>query len=121
MTKNNKKLIGLVFLSVFGGLVLFLLKPECVFLKTFGIRCPACGMTRALELVFKGRIIESFYYNIFGFLFVIFGFIIFLVIFIDIFYKRNYLEALTNFFIKYYWIIILLFLISMIVNNFRQI
>lgn len=121
MTKNNKKLIGLVFLSILGGLALFLLKSECVFLKFFGFRCPACGMTRALELVFKGRIVESFYYNIFGFLFVIFGFIVLLVILIDIVCKKNNLEKLTNYFTKHYWIIILLCLISMIVNNIRRI
>jgi len=62
VTKQNKKLIGLVLLIVITGLVLFLIKPECVFKKLLGIRCPACGITRATEallnLVFKSAINE---------------------------------------------------------------
>jgi len=121
VTKQNKKLIGLVLLIVITGLVLFLIKPECVFKKLLGIRCPACGITRALELAFQGKIIEAFTYNILTPLLLITSILVIIMIIIDITKNQNNLEKATNFLIQHYWIIIILLIISMLINNIRKI
>lgn len=36
----------------------------CPFFALFNIPCVGCGMTRAVRLIFQGKIIESFKYNI---------------------------------------------------------
>uniref|UniRef100_UPI004056F5A2 DUF2752 domain-containing protein n=1 Tax=Acetatifactor sp. TaxID=1872090 RepID=UPI004056F5A2 len=41
----------------------FLPPASCVFLKMFGLYCPGCGGTRAVEALLHGRILESLWYH----------------------------------------------------------
>ncbi len=97
-------------------------KLNCVFKKIFGISCPACGLTRSIKSLLKLDIITSFKYNIFGpILFLLFViFIIFM--FRDIIKNEdNTIKCTYKLLAKYYYIIIICLIISMIINNIRGI
>lgn len=112
-------LFGLLFVSiVISGTINF----ECIFKKLFNISCPGCGLTRSFRSILKFDIISSFKYNIFGpilFIIIIIG-IIFLIK--DIIKNEDktikYTYKILN---KYYYIVIICLIISMIINNIRGI
>ena len=112
-------LFGLLFVSiVISGTINF----ECIFKKLFNISCPGCGLTRSFRALLRLDIITSFKYNIFGpilFIIIIIG-IIFLIK--DIIKNEDktikYTYRILN---KYYYIVIICLIISMIINNIRGI
>jgi len=61
---KNKKINTII--KVLGGAIIFYLIGIrfCPIFNLFHVPCPGCGLTRALRLIFKGQIIESFKYNI---------------------------------------------------------
>lgn len=59
------KKIFLIFLVIGIALILNVFDVRfCPFFHLFNIPCVGCGMTRAVKLIIKGKIIESFKYNI---------------------------------------------------------
>lgn len=38
----------------------------CPTWNLFGVMCPGCGMTRSLVVLYQGRLLDSFSYNLFG-------------------------------------------------------
>ncbi len=121
MTNYNKKLLGLIGVCLITSLVLFYLKPECLFLKGTNIRCPACGITRAIGEIFSFNILESFSYNILAFPIVLVGIIAIIIGIYDMIRKSNLESKYVDFFLKNYKLIILFLALSMIVNNVRGI
>ena len=124
MTKfSDKKFILLIFLIllVFGVLVVFVFDVDCLFKSIFGIPCPGCGLTRGFRALFRGDIVSAFSYNILTipiFLFLV----IFLVLFvIDTLCNRNFVSRYLLFVSKYYYILIILVIISFVFNNLRGI
>lgn len=63
--------IGIVFLAAGAGLLafyIFVLHEKlpgipCLMLTVFGIYCPGCGGTRALEALMHGKIITALWYH----------------------------------------------------------
>lgn len=98
------------------------IKLNCIFKKLFNISCPGCGLTRSFRALLRLDIISSFKYNIFGpilFIIIIIG-IIFLIK--DIIMNEDKTIRYTYKIIgKYYFIVIICLLISMIINNIRGI
>lgn len=124
MTKfSDKKFILLIFLIllVFGVLVVFVFDVDCLFKSIFGIACPGCGLTRGFRALFHVDLKEAFFYNILTipiFLFLV----IFLVLFvIDILCNRDFVSRYLLFFSKYYYILIVLVMVSFVFNNVRGI
>lgn len=120
---NNYKLILLIMtiLLVFGILVVFVFDISCLFKTIFSIPCPACGLTRGFRSLFHGDIIGAINYNILTipiFLFFLSALVLFL---IDLIKKSTYLEKYLNFFVKYYYLIIGLIIISFIINILKGI
>ena len=117
-----KRLINIVILlfsSLFAITVLSgKIKVDCLFKRILGISCPGCGLTRSI----KSDIITSFKYNIFGpILFILFIVsIIFLIRYI-IKNEDKTIKYIYKLFSKYYYIIIICLIISMIINNIRGI
>ena len=98
------------------------LKSDCIFKRIFGIRCPACGLTRSVRALLKFDIITSFKYNIFGpILFVLFVIFIIFIIKDIITNKDKTIKYTYKLLSKYYYIVVACLLISMIVNNIRGI
>lgn len=98
------------------------IKLNCIFKKLFNISCPGCGLTRSFRALLRLDIISSFKYNIFGpilFIIIIVG-IIFLIK--DIIMNEDKTIKYTyKILSKYYYIVIICLLISMIINNIRGI
>lgn len=118
--KNRWKMLifipqGLIFILY----VYFSVKIPCLFKSVLGIACPTCGMTRAMLSLLHGDIINTIYYNILAIPLVIILIIIDVVIIVDLFKNSNYLERIWNTLVKHYKIIILLFIVSMIINNIK--
>lgn len=74
----------------------------CIFYNLFHIPCVGCGMTRALKLILRFKIIESFRYNILMFP-ICLSLVIYFIFFI---FKKNYI--IDNFINKNKKIIIII-------------
>ena len=55
-----------VAVYVFSEIVGFESIKNCKLKELLGIPCPGCGGTRAIVLLFKGKVISSIYYNAFA-------------------------------------------------------
>ena len=121
--KRFKNILILLFVILFILIVVCgTIKLDCIFKKLFNISCPGCGLTRSFRALLRLNIITSFKYNIFGpilFIIIIIG-IIFLIK--DIIKNEDkaikYTYKILN---KYYYIVIICLIISMIINNIRGI
>lgn len=121
--KRFKNILILLFGSIFILIAVSgKLKLDCIFKELFSISCPGCGLTRSFRSLFRFDIISSFKYNIFGpilFVILVIG-VIFLIK--DIIKNEDktikYTYKLLS---KYYYIVIICLIISMIINNVRGI
>lgn len=98
------------------------IKLDCIFKRLFNICCPGCGLTRSFRALLNFDIISSFKYNIFGPL--LFAIIVIGIIFLikDVIKNEEKTIKYTyKMFSKYYYIVIICLLISMIINNIRGI
>ena len=72
--KKKNSLIIVIAVSVIAIIGLFLVKnynPEeesffipCIFNKVTGLKCPGCGMTRAMHYLVNGNIKKAIWYNL---------------------------------------------------------
>lgn len=74
------------FIHILPGIILciaafvilnYFLGTVCYFRIVFGIPCPACGITRSLKLLLRGKVVQSFHMHPL-LIFVIIGFIYYL-------------------------------------------
>ncbi len=113
-------LIALIIMILF--LFLWFVRPNCIFKDLIGIPCPACGLTRAFENIFCGNFINSFDYNILGFPLFIFGSAMIGMLIYDLFKNDDlFVRFLTICFNRYYWLIIVMLLLSWGINIYRAI
>lgn len=123
LSKNRIK-NGLIILSILILAILFFygFDWKCVIKSTIHIPCPGCGLTRSFDQIMNLNIIGSFNYSILGFPLFIFFIISFVMISIDfIKNKDSYLKFIYTILNKYYYIIILLLVLSWIINIIRGI
>ena len=112
-------LFGLLFVSI---AISDTIKLDCIFKKLFDISCPGCGLTRSIRSLFKFDIISSFKYNIFGPILFIILIIGVLSLIKDIIKNDDKTIRYTyKILSKYYYIVIICLIISMIINNIRGI
>ena len=118
-----KNIIILLFIIIFALLSLnSKIKLDCIFKKIFKISCPACGLTRSIRALLKLDIKSSFNYNIFGILLFVLSIVWIIYLIIDIIKNEDKTIKYTYKILgKYYYIIIMCLIISMIVNNIRGI
>ena len=108
----------LLFCFIFNNSTIII---PCFFKSLFHISCPMCGLTRSIRALLNGNISLSFYYNIFGFVVLIFLIINVILLLYDIIFNKKKLEYLYTFIGNYYLFIIFLFLFYMILNNIKGI
>jgi len=121
--KRFKNILILLFSILFVIIAISgTIKLDCIFKKLFNISCPGCGLTRSIRAILRLDIILSFKYNIFGpilFIILVIG-IIFLIK--DIIKNEDktikYAYKVLG---KYYYIVIICLIISIIINNIRGI
>lgn len=74
---NKQKRKSLIIITIVGIIALFgvflvkIYNPEeesffipCMFYKTTGLKCPGCGMTRAMHYLVNGNIKKAIWYNL---------------------------------------------------------
>lgn len=105
----------LLLLAIF----LLHLNIPCVFKKYFHFSCPACGLTRSFYEIFKLKFITSLKYNLLGIPLFISIIFIYILYFIDIFFKKNYLLNIYERIVDKYYIIIIILILNMIINNIK--
>ena len=121
--KTNKNRIINIFILVIVTILfvmLFILKKEipCMFKSIFGISCPGCGMTRAINEIIHLRFINAFKFNILSIPLVIIGSFSFFVIIYDIIKNSDiFIQFINKAFTKFWYIFIILIVFSMVINN----
>ena len=118
--KNRAKNILILFILIAFLLFVLNIPVTCIFKTVTGISCPSCGMTRAFYSIFKFNFIDAFYLNILSIPLFIFIVLSLVIMIIEIFQNKfEYIPKLLNFFKKYWYIIIILLIISFIWNNIK--
>ena len=120
----KNRIIKIIILSIFMILFYYLVLNDkfldCILLKTFGIACPGCGLTRAFRYIVHFHFIKAFKMNILSIPLFILFIVLFVLIIIDIIKNKYYVEKLILYLCnKFGIVIVILLVISMIVNNFN--
>ena len=67
---QRRRSVGVLLAVLAAGLFFTLIDqpwfPGCLFHRVTGLHCPGCGMTRAVDAVFHGRIAEGFRFHAVG-------------------------------------------------------
>ena len=120
--KNRTKNILILFILIVFFLFVLTVPVTCIFKSVTGISCPACGMTRAFISILYFNFIDAFLLNILSIPLFIFLAISVIILIIEIFQNKfDYLPKVINFLGKYWYIFILLLIISFIWNNINLI
>ena len=118
MKNRTKNILILLILILF---LLFVLNVPvtCIFKSVTGISWPSCGMTRAFFAILHLNFIYAFFLNILSiplFLFIVISLIIMI---IEIFKNKfEYVPKLLDFLGKYWYVFIILLILSFIWNIF---
>lgn len=120
MKNRTKNFLILFILSLF--LIFVMNVPvTCIFKYVTGISCPACGMTRAFISILHLNFIDAFLLNILSIPLFLFITISIIIIIIEMFQNKfNYIPKLIEFLGKYWYIIIILLVLSFGWNLFTK-
>lgn len=111
-------LILLIIFSIYFVFEIYGIKANCIVKSTFGVSCPACGLTRAFKSLLKFDIYNAFKYNILSIPLAIIIVIAILHLIYDlIFGKNTFILGIKKFAYNYYILIILALAISFVYNN----
>ena len=120
--KNRIKNVLILLILILFLLFVLNITVTCIFKSVTGISCPACGMTRAFISILHLNFLNAFLLNILSIPLFIFICISVIIMIIEIFRNKfNYIPKLLNFLGKYWYIFIILLIISFIWNNMRLI
>ena len=120
--KNRIKNVLILLILILFLLFVLNIPVTCIFKSVTGISCPACGMTRAFISILHLNFLNAFLLNILSIPLFIFISISVIIMIIEIFRNKfNYIPKLLNFLGKYWYIFIILLIISFIWNNMRLI
>ena len=120
--KNRIKNVLILLILILFLLFVLNIPVTCIFKSVTGISCPACGMTREFISILHLNFLNDFLLNILSIPLFIFICISVIIMIIEIFRNKfNYIPKLLNFLGKYWYIFIILLIISFIWNNMRLI
>lgn len=120
--KNRIKNVLILLILILFLLFVLNIPVTCIFKSVTGISYPACGMTRAFISILHLNFLNAFLLNILSIPLFIFICISVIIMIIEIFRNKfNYIPKLLNFLGKYWYIFIILLIISFIWNNMRLI
>lgn len=121
-----KRIVNLLILiSIFTFVFLMVsgtIQYSCIFKRLFDIRCPGCGLTRSFGCILNLDMVNAIRYNILGIpLFM--ALIVFSIMFILDIVKNSdrAIKMIMKIFSKYYLVIVLILLITMVINNINGI
>ena len=93
----------------------------CLFKKYLGIRCFGCGLTRGFIAICNLEFIKAIRYNILSILLFIIVVMILILLVYDIIFNRNKVCDFIRYLSKYYVLLLILSLITMLINNINGI
>jgi len=118
-TKNIINILMASMTLLLIAIFIFNLEIPCLFKSILKINCPACGLTRSFRAIMNLDLIGAFKYNIIGVPIFLSIIIVYLIYFLDLFFKKNILINLYNKFCKnYIFLIIALFILGILNNIF---
>jgi len=119
--KNKLIKLSILLLETVLLYVLLNFNIGCFFKSIFKIRCPGCGLTRAFISLFNLDFITAFKYNILSIPLFISIILINILLVYDIIFNKNKSNILIKKISKHYILIIIIFFITMIINNINKI
>lgn len=119
--KNRLIKISILFFETVLLYVILNINVGCFFRNIFGIRCPGCGLTRAFLSIFNLDFMSAFKYNIISIPLFIFIIIVNILIVYDIIFNKNKVYKFLNKLSNYYIVILIIFIITMFINNVNKI
>ena len=96
-------LITVIFLFVKSNFINLI--PPCFWEENFNLTCPGCGSTRCIISLFSGDFIQSFTYNPFLFILIVYLFLLNLLYIINTILDKKYFK----FFYPKWWYVIIYF------------
>lgn len=89
----------------------------CLIDKYWHFKCPSCGLTRAFREIMHLHFLQALKYNIMSILTFILLALMALSLIIDIVFNKDYTEKIIKYLSKYYVIIFILIMITLVFNN----
>lgn len=121
MNRIWKILLLLIFFFFYYVIIIKGTYISCLFKDIIGIKCPMCGISRAIVNLLSGNILLAHQYNLLIIPVFIFLFINAILLIIDIILNKELINKLYKKLGNYYILIIIIFVLNMIVNNIRSI
>ncbi len=117
--KFNKSIIIILCLII--AIILFYnVNFPCLFVTLLDINCPGCGMSRAIDSLMKFNVLKALQYNLLSVPLVIAVIISIVLLIKDIVKKEDtYFNLLIKILDKYKWLIIIIIILNMIINNLK--
>lgn len=110
-----------IFTLIFVSYILYFFMDfrwDCVFKKYLHFACPGCGLTRSFLAILDFNFIQAVKYNILGIPLFIIGILIICILIKDIIKNENtIMNKIYKIMEKYYILIFIILIITMIINN----
>ena len=114
---ENKKTINILAISgVIVIIIAFFFNYKCIFKSTFSIPCVSCGLTRGFKYILNLDLINATKMNLLSIPLFIILILFYILYFIWIILKKEYIFDFYNYFVKHYKILIAILLISWIIK-----
>ena len=113
-----------IFIGFFEAVLLYVIfnySIGCFFRNNFSIRCPGCGLTRALVSIINLNFISAFKYNIMSIPLFIIVFLLNVLLLYDIIFNKNKSQYFIVKLSRYYIFIFILMIVTTVINNVNKI
>ena len=115
MKKINE--IDMIAISgIFLPFIVFFFDIKCIFKSIFHIPCISCGLTRGFIAILHLKFIDAIKYNILSIPLFIVIVIFYMLYFLKLLFKIDYITNIYNFIIKYYKYLFIILIFSWIIN-----
>lgn len=98
--------------------IVFFFDIKCIFKKIFHIPCISCGLTRGFIAILHLRFIDAIKYNILSIPLFIVIVAFYILYFLKLLFKIDYITDIYNYFSKYYRFLIIILFMCWVLNIF---
>ena len=118
---QNKNIINILAISgIVLLLVAFCFDYKCIFKSIFNLPCISCGLTRGFKYILNGDFINATYMNLLSIPLFIMVILFYILYFICIILKKDYIFIFYNYFVKHYKLVIFIFLINFLIGILKS-
>ena len=110
---QNKKIINILAISgIITLFIAFFFNYKCIFKSLFNIPCISCGLTRGFKYIIKFDLINATRMNLLSVPLFITLTIFYILYFIWLILKKDYIFNFFGYFVKHYKILVVILLLS---------